>query len=321
MRREWRLPIAAISLLVGGALSGSAFAQTVCNSSLVIGFPNGDNLNRVVGQTVKMSLTITNFPSANGGAPDRQTFTVIDFFPSCLSVAGGVCTVDPGETAGPPPPIQFNGNLQTANCPTLPVVDNSNPFVVKFTFVPPVVFPNASGCTFSFDVLVTERGGDGTPANIAQLANATGECGSGLTSEAGGTSAITLTCPPCDDGNACNGVETCNPDTAQCVPGIPLNCDDGNACTADSCSPATGCVHTPQPPSFCDDGNPCTDDSRSPARGGAHTHNTAPCNDGSACTTNDACSNGSCQRGPPPNCDDGNPCTDDSCNPASGCVH
>src|SRR5262245_31634742 len=116
--RSMRLVISVILLWAGGAaLCESALAQTVCNSSLVIGFPNGDNINRVVGQTVRMSLTVTNFPSQNAGAPDSQTFTLIDFFPSCTSVAGGVCTIDPGEVAGAPPPIQFAGNLSAGSCP------------------------------------------------------------------------------------------------------------------------------------------------------------------------------------------------------------
>ncbi len=296
--RTTRLLIAAVLLWVGGAaLSGTAMAQTICNSSLVIGFPNGDNLNRTVGQTVRMNLTVTNGPSQNAGAPDSQTFTLIDFFPSCLSVVGGVCTLDPGEVAGAPPPIQYAGNLSTGNCPSTPLVDVSNPFDVKFTFSPPAVFNNTVGCTFSFDVLVTERGSNGTPANIAQLSSTNGVCGSTLTSQAGGTAAITLTCPPCNDGNTCNGVETCNTETAQCQPGTPIDCNDANACTADSCNPASGCVNNPQPPSFCDDQNACTDDSCAPASGCVHTPT------------------------PPSACDDNNECTDDSCDPQDGCVN
>ncbi|HEU4404017.1 MAG TPA: S8 family serine peptidase [Polyangiaceae bacterium] len=47
--------------------------------------------------------------------------------------------------------------------------------------------------------------------------------------------------PPCDDGNACNGVEACG-GPGQCVAGPPPALDDGNACTADLCDPATGGV-------------------------------------------------------------------------------
>ena len=311
-------------LTAGALLSTPAQAQTVCNSTLTIGFPNGDNLNRVVGQTVRMSLTVTNGPSQDGGVPDSQEFTVFDFFPSCTSVSGGVCTPDPGSTAGPPPAIQYAANLSTANCPTLPVADATNPFDIKFTFTPVVEFVDGQGCTFSFDVLVTETGSDGTPANIAQLARTDGVCKSTLTSEAQGTAAITLTCPPCDDGNACNGVETCNTETAQCVPGTPLDCDDKNECTADSCDPASGCVNTPQPPSFCDDNNACTTDTCVPETGCVHTPQPPSfCDDNNACT-DDTCDpvKGCVNTPKPPDfCDDDNICTTDTCDPVKGCVN
>ena len=55
--------------------------------------------------------------------------------------------------------------------------------------------------------------------------------------------------------------------------------------------------------------------------GCVNADNTAGCDDEDACTTDDTCASGSCEPGPPPNCDDGNPCTDDSCSPATGCTH
>jgi subtilisin family serine protease len=50
----------------------------------------------------------------------------------------------------------------------------------------------------------------------------------------------THTAVQCDDGNACNGVEMCDP-AIGCVAGQPLACDDGDACTVDSCDPSAGC--------------------------------------------------------------------------------
>lgn len=97
--------------------------------------------------------------------------------------------------------------------------------------------------------------------------------------------------PDCDDGNLCNGSDTCV--DGVCVQGPPLNCNDGNVCTDDSCVPASGCVNT---------------------------HNSAPCNDDDACTTNDTCSGGVCVGGAPLVCDDGNVCTNDTCHPSSGCA-
>ena len=97
----------------------------------------------------------------------------------------------------------------------------------------------------------------------------------------------------CNDGNACNGVETC--DAGHCVLGTPLNCDDGNACTID-CDPATGCVQIAKA-----DGTGC--------------------DDGDECTKGDQCVGGACTPGEPRACNDGNDCTADTCDPAKGCVH
>jgi len=49
--------------------------------------------------------------------------------------------------------------------------------------------------------------------------------------------------------------------------------------------------------------------------------NTRPCNDNNACTLFDTCSGGSCRSFTSLDCNDGNVCTDDICNPASGCVN
>src|SRR5215510_6330619 len=83
----------------------------------------------------------------------------------------------------------------------------------------------------------------------------------------GGTGCQLATPPGCNDGNACNGVETCNLATGSCVAGTPLVCNDGNACTTDGCNPASGCTFT---------------------------STTGSCTDGNACTTGDTCSGGSC---------------------------
>jgi subtilisin family serine protease len=75
----------------------------------------------------------------------------------------------------------------------------------------------------------------------------------------------------------------------------PGPCDDGNPCTLDTCTPATGCQHTPRA-----DG--------------------APCPDGNFCNGTETCQGGTCTPGTPLVCDDGNACTLDSCDPATGCV-
>jgi len=69
------------------------------------------------------------------------------------------------------------------------------------------------------------------------------------------------------------------------------------------------------------DQNPCTDDACDPLSGCTYTPNTAPCDDGDACTENDVCAGGECTGPDVVDCDDDNPCTLDACKPAAGCEH
>jgi cysteine-rich repeat protein len=69
----------------------------------------------------------------------------------------------------------------------------------------------------------------------------------------------------------------------------------------------------------CDDGNTnngdcCSSTCQFESSGSA-------CSDGNACTTGDTCNGtGTCNPGAPTVCDDGDPCTQDSCNTNSGCA-
>jgi len=96
---------------------------------------------------------------------------------------------------------------------------------------------------------------------------------------------------PCDDGNVCTTMDACS--SGACVGGPLLDCNDGNVCTDETCLPGTGCKYT---------------------------NNTNACDDANACTTADKCGNGQCIGGPPPVCNDGDVCTDDTCDNAIGCV-
>ncbi|MBI5607978.1 MAG: hypothetical protein HY902_03765 [Deltaproteobacteria bacterium] len=73
--------------------------------------------------------------------------------------------------------------------------------------------------------------------------------------------------------------------------------------------------------SDCSDDNPCTADS---CAAGVCQHKKvggADCDDGNACTYNELCSNGACVGGLMLTCSDGEDCTSDGCDPASGCLH
>ncbi len=148
----------------------------------------------------------------------------------------------------------------------------------------------------------------------------------------------------CSDGNVCTVGDHCA--DGACQPGAEtLSCDDDNVCTTDSCDPTKGCVHgssndecddgnactegdhcgggkcLPGAPVDCDDGNVCTVDTCDPATGCAHGNSNEECDDGSKCTLVDVCVDGVCVGSGTPTCVDGNPCTDDTCDPEKGCVY
>lgn len=189
-------------------------------------------------------------------------------------------------------------------------------------------------CTGGVCQGITKSCGDGNPCTNDSCNPKTGTCVH-VPSDA-----------MCDDGNACTTGDKCA--NGACVPGASLNCDDTNACTTDSCDKTMGCVHAAID---CNDNNPCTNDMCDPKSGCAHTPlaNGAAGEDGNACTTDtcapatgcqhaalsgavcddgnpntigDTCQAGVCV-GAAPSCDDKNPCTVDSGDPATGvdCTH
>lgn len=126
----------------------------------------------------------------------------------------------------------------------------------------------------------------------------------------------------CTASNQCHDGGTCDPATGICSgPAKPdgTPCSDGDACsTGDTCL-AGLCVGGPAP--NCEDANECTDDICDVSLGCLNINNSIGCDDGDACTTNDACSGGGCVGGAPLNCDDANICTDDSCDSLTGCAN
>src|SRR5207244_10796949 len=66
------------------------------------------------------------------------------------------------------------------------------------------------------------------------------------------------------------------------------------------CDAAAGCVNPPIAGGCMSDGD---------------------CPNGDVCAGPHTCVNNSCVAGTPPDCDDGNACTDDTCDPALGCMH
>ncbi len=185
----------------------------------------------------------------------------------------------------------------------------------------------ANGGCFGMLISCASQG----PCLVAACSAASGGCAYSLKNN--GTS--------CNDGNPCTSGDACS--GGDCT-GSATNCSDGNACTADSCSVAVGCGHVPLT-AACDDGNacttgdscatgscigvvvdcndgkPCTNDSCTTGGGCQHVNRTGTCDDGLPCTSGDTCTAGVCAGTGPTNCSDNDPCTDDSCDPVSGCKH
>jgi hypothetical protein len=104
-------------------------------------------------------------------------------------------------------------------------------------------------------------------------------------------------CKGLDDGNACNGTVGCNAGTCGLVPGSVVDCSQVilESCKSAACNPTSGACELVAGP----DGTPCEPSSPCQAAG--------------------ICAGGKCQ-GPAIVCDDGNPCTTDVCDTATGCV-
>jgi hypothetical protein len=159
----------------------------------------------------------------------------------------------------------------------------------------------------------------------------------------------------CDDRNGCTIDDHCS--DGVCVGGGRRDCGPGSACirwicepsdpygcepqyTSDPCGPVDQCsasfcslgrcqgqvyIGRPCQPSYPD---PCNSYScTSHGCGPDHGNFGAPCDDQNACTVQDVCVqpiNGGVLaqcRGMASDCDDGNVCTADSCDPTTGCRH
>src|SRR5439155_1704607 len=139
----------------------------------------------------------------------------------------------------------------------------------------------------------------------------------------------------CDDGDVCNGLETCvagacQSGTALCVPLLgcqhtPVvdgtSCSDGNLCNgSETC---LGGVCGGSGGLGCDDNSPCTADTCDPLLGCQHAPvvDGTACSDGDACNGTETCQGGTCTAGTALNCNDNNACTTDTCDAAAGCQH
>ena len=173
----------------------------------------------------------------------------------------------------------------------------------------PVQCDDENPCT---DNICTETGGceypaavgpcdDGNPCTVADQCSDTLCAGTPVSCDC----QTDDDCSAFEDGNVCNGTLYCNLGKLPYLCAVDLDtiieCPQpegpGAICLARSCDPDSGaCSFVP-----ANDGFLCDDDDK--------------------CTLPGTCTDGECIAGPQVNCNDGNPCTDDSCNPESGCIY
>lgn len=221
--------------------------------------------------------------------------------------------------------------------------------VIRLSFQSPFDLAIDSNRNFCHDACdcTAEKCDDGNPCtvdgcgNFAQCVHEPFDCGDGdpcttdvcdplvgcVSSPVGCSGA--QECPdvegmPCDDGNPCNNNDIC---TAGVCFGDEPDCDDGNPCTQDICA-QTGCVST-----NLSNGTSCGDGDQV-CIAGACILPASSCNSDADCNTGtDLCQMYACQAVPglgfaktcvpsaKVTCNDQNACTDDSCDPAVGCVY
>ncbi|MCZ6653391.1 MAG: calcium-binding protein [Planctomycetota bacterium] len=187
----------------------------------------------------------------------------------------------------------------------------------------PSVTPTAAG-TVTVTAMATDEAGD----------TVTGSCEFEATAEPCTDDA------DCDNGDFCDGTETCDTDAGSCVAGTDqctganqtcdevtngcitactddTDCDDGDPCNgAEVCNdlPASGMVCVDGTAPTCDDSDACTDDSCDTSNADADP-DTGCVNTAMTCDAGETCVDGTCKKDcvSASDCDDSDPCTDDSC--------
>ena len=120
----------------------------------------------------------------------------------------------------------------------------------------------------------------------------------------------------CDDGDACNGLETCQ--NYSCLAGVPLSCGPATACTTPFCDAASGCQLAP-----VNDGLSCAGGSGMCIAGSCLASGCqldADCEDGDPCTGQEACVGNACVAGAPVFCPAPSQCEVGVCVAGVGCA-
>jgi cysteine-rich repeat protein len=130
----------------------------------------------------------------------------------------------------------------------------------------------------------------------------------------------------CDDSNLCNGDEVCDANLHACSAGAPAedgtSCGENRECLEGRCI-QVGCGNgSIDDEEECDDGN-LVDGDGCDADCTITCKESADCDDGNVCNGSETCDteNNVCVAGEEVSCDDRDDCTDNACDPVSGCFY
>ena len=329
--------LAALAMLFTAAMPLISYAQVACTSDASCAdgvFCNGAEFCNALGFCESGTISISDGIACTIDSCDEATDSIIhtpqDIFCSDGQFCNGeeICSAATGCVAGSAPPIDDGVacTIDSCNEATDTITHATNDaFCSDGEFCNGEEFCSVlNGCEAGIAPSVD----DGLPCTIDSCDEATDSAVHSPDNSL------------CSDGSFCNGEETCDT-TAGCVSGVPPTLDDGISCTTDLCdeqakailhitdnnlcsdgqfcngeeicSAALGCVAGSVPP--IDDGVACTIDSCNEATDTiTHATNDAFCSDGEFCNGDEVCSalNG-CVAGEAPVIDDGDSCTNDSC--------
>jgi hypothetical protein len=200
--------------------------------------------------------------------------------------------------------------------------------------------PNGATCTDNLLCTTGDTCASGACVGDALTCNDSNPCTDDSCDTSTGGCVFLANSVTCTDGDACTENDACS---AKACSGTAKVCSDSNPCTDASCESGTGNCSFPNNTASCNDDNACTDfdvcaggtcggitkvcndglpctiDACDLAIGCTVTVNLGgPCDDGNACTESETCNAGTCS-GPAKTCVDGLVCTDDDCDPATGC--
>jgi hypothetical protein len=310
------------------------------------------------GAPFKATLAWSDFPSTGAASPHINNDLDLEVTGPGGTFHGNVFSAGESAAGGSedrintleqvllksPAPGQYSVSVRSFNVPNGP-----QPFALVVmgasrSGTPGATCGAAGDCLSGFCV-------DGVCCSSACDGGVCDACSSAAGATADGDCEL-LTGTPCDDGDGCTQVDTCN--AGACAGTSPVVCAALDDChEAGICDPATGACDSPVKPdgSTCDDGNACSkaDACQAGACVGAdpvicpvinQCHEAgvcdpatglcnlpakadgSPCDDGKACTAGDTCEGGECKSGAA-NCPAPNAChADGICDLISGmCVN